>query len=100
MRISDWSSDVCSSDLDEEKASLQGRLKREMRTNTYDPATATITLSRDRVVALSNVSAHYQSLFGNDPTTAELREAYAMKEGTVPDAEHRRALTAVFWWTA
>ena len=25
----------------------------------------------------------------------ELREAYAMKEGTVPDAEHRRAMTGV-----
>src|SRR5690606_18746265 len=69
-------------------------------TNTYDPATGTITLSRDRVAALSNVAAHYESLFGNDPATAELREAYAMKEGTVPDADHRRALTAFFWWTA
>src|SRR5690606_25685071 len=34
------------------------------------------------------------------PYTAELREAYAMKNNTVPDAEHRRALTAFFWWTA
>ena len=42
----------------------------------------------------------YRSLFGNDPATAELREAYAMKNDTVPDAEHRRALTAFFWWTA
>ena len=85
---------------DEEKAALQGRLKGVMRTNTYDPATGTITLSRDRVAALSNVAAHYESLFGNDPATAELREAYAMKEGTIPDADHRRALTAFFWWTA
>jgi nitric oxide reductase subunit B len=46
------------------------------------------------------VAAHYESLFGNDPATAELREAYAMKEGTVPDAAHRRALSAFFWWTA
>ncbi len=85
---------------EEEQAALRGRLKREMRTNTYDPATGTITLSRDRVAALSNVAAHYESLFGNDPATAELREAYAMRENTVPDAGHRRALTAFFWWTA
>ena len=84
----------------EEQGALRGRLQREMRRNTYDPATGTITISRDRLAALSNVAAHYESLFGNDPSTAELREAYAMKEGTVPDAAHRRALSAFFWWTA
>ncbi|TAK39945.1 MAG: nitric-oxide reductase large subunit [Lysobacteraceae bacterium] len=84
----------------EDKAALQGRLQLLMRTNTYDAATGTITLPRDRVAAISNVAAHYESLFGNDPTTSALREAYAMKEGTVPDVAHRRALTAFFWWTA
>ncbi len=84
----------------EEQGMLRGRLQAMMRTNTYDPATGTITLSRDRVAALSNVAAHYESLFSNDPATAELREAYAMKQGTVDTAEHRRALTAFFWWTA
>ncbi len=85
---------------EEQQAALRGRLKAVMRTNTYDAETGTITLPEDRIAALSNVAAHYESLFGNDPTTAELREAYAMKNNTVPDAEHRRALTAFFWWTA
>ena len=40
------------------------------------------------------------SLFGNDPATFELREAYAMKNDTGPDPEHRRVLLAFFWWTA
>jgi nitric oxide reductase subunit B len=84
----------------EEQAALRGRLKEEMRTNTYDPETKTITLGRDRAAALSNVAAHYESLFGNDPATIELREAYAMKQDTVDTPEHRRALTAFFWWTA
>src|SRR6478735_2250623 len=84
----------------EQQATLRGRLKAVMRKNTYDAATGTITLPDDRVAALSNVAAHYESLFGNDPTTAKLREAYAMKNDTVPDATHRRALTAFFWWTA
>ncbi|MBL4953972.1 cbb3-type cytochrome c oxidase subunit I, partial [Neobacillus sp. YIM B02564] len=43
---------------------------------------------------------HYQSLFGNSPATAGLREAYAMKNDTVPDAGHRKVLSAFFWWTA
>lgn len=84
----------------EEQARLRGRLQLVMRTNTYDPANGTITLNRDQVAAVSNVAAHYESLFGNDPATADLREAYAMREGTVPDAGHRRSLTAFFWWTA
>ena len=84
----------------EERAQLQGRLQEMMRANTYDPSTQTVTLSRDRALAISNVAAHYESLFGNDPATAELREAYAMKNDTIPDADHRRALTAFFWWTA
>ncbi|MEO6065155.1 MAG: nitric-oxide reductase large subunit, partial [Lysobacterales bacterium] len=84
----------------EEQARLRGRLQEMMRANTYDPATKTITLTQDRALALSNVAAHYVSLFGNDPATSELREAYAMKVDTVDTLEHRRALTAFFWWTA
>ena len=84
----------------EDQARFRGRLQVLMRTNTYDPATGTITLNRDQVAAISNVAAHYESLFGNDPVTADLREAYAMRNDTVPDATHRRSLTAFFWWTA
>ncbi|HEX2596156.1 MAG TPA: nitric-oxide reductase large subunit [Luteimonas sp.] len=84
----------------EQQAALRGRLQQLMRHNTYDPETRTITLTVDRVMAISNVAAHYESLFGNDPATAELRKAYAMKLGTVDTPEHRRALTAFFWWTA
>ena len=87
--------------LDEEtQAALRGRLRPLMRTNTWDPATKTITLPAERAEAMANVAAHYVSLFGNDPATAELREAYAMRENTVDTLEHRRALTAFFWWTA
>jgi nitric oxide reductase subunit B len=84
----------------ERQAALQGRLRRVMRSNTYDPETATITLPNERAQAIREVSSHYESLFGDDPATAELRENYAMKNGTVPDAEHRRVLSAFFWWTA
>ena len=85
---------------EEQQVTFQARLQTRIRDNTYDPATETITLDGDRAIAIAGVAAHYQSLFGNDPATAELREAYAMKNDTVPNAEHRRALTAFFWWTA
>ena len=85
---------------DEQQGALRGRLEARMRTNTHDPATNTITLSSDRAAAITAVAEHYTSLFGSDDALAPLREAYAMRDGTVPDAEHRRALTAFFWWTA
>ncbi|MEO3429315.1 nitric-oxide reductase large subunit [Pelagibius sp. CAU 1746] len=84
----------------EEQAALQGRLQDRLRENTYAPADGTITVSDDRAAAIAEVSAHYESLFGTDPQTAGLREAYAMKNDTVPDPEHRRLLGAFFWWTA
>ncbi|HEX7038024.1 MAG TPA: nitric-oxide reductase large subunit [Pseudomonadales bacterium] len=84
----------------EQQAGLETRLRGQMRENTYDPETGTITISDERAEAIAAVAQHYQSLFGNDPDTAELREAYAMKNGTVPDPEHRRLMTAFFWWTA
>ena len=82
------------------QARINARIKPEMRTNTYDPATGDITVSNARAEAISQVAQHYMSLFSNDPATAELRETYAMKNNTVPDAEHRRALTAFFFWTS
>ena len=85
---------------EEQRATFQARLETSIRDNTYDSTSETITLDGDRAAVIANVAAHYQSLFGNDPATAELREAYAMMNDTVPDAEHRRALTAFFLWTA
>lgn len=84
----------------EEQAALRGRLEALMRRNTYDPATATITVTDDRASAISRVADHYVGLFGADAATAKLRVTYAMKEHTVAGVENRRALTAFFWWTA
>lgn len=85
---------------EEQQAGLQGRLRGQVRKNTYDPQSGTITLSNDRANAIKTVSAHYQSLFGNDVATRVLRDDYAMKNDTVPDPEHRRVLSAFFWWAA
>ncbi len=84
----------------EQRAALQGRLETRIRENTFDPATRTIVIDADRAAAIETVTAHYTSLFSADPATAELREAYAMKNDTVPSRDGRRALTAFFWWTA
>lgn len=83
-----------------QKAALKARLAAEMRTNTYDTASDTITVSEDRALAISNVANHYVSLFGNDPATQKLREGYAMRNDTVPDLEYRRQLAGFFFWTS
>ena len=83
-----------------EQARLQADLKSLMRTNTHDAARDEIVISERRALALAQVAAHYDSLFSNDPATAALRESYAMKNDTVPDAEHRRAMSSFFFWTS
>jgi len=83
-----------------EQAALEARLKETLRRNTFDEAAGAITINDDRLAAINNVAAHYVSLFSNDPATRDLREAYAMKEDTLPALEHRQAMTAFFWWTA
>ena len=83
-----------------EQAKLQAELKPLIRENSYDAATGRITITGERAQAITQVAAHYESLFSNDPATQALRETYAMRENTVPDLEHRRALVAFFWWTS
>lgn len=82
------------------QAAYAKRVQNLMRPNTYDAVDGTITVDNDRADAMATVAAHYESLFSADPATAGLREAYAMRNDTVPDAEHRRELTAFYWWAA
>jgi nitric oxide reductase subunit B len=83
-----------------DQGALQLRLVEEMRPNRYDPETGAITISDDRAVAIRSIMGHYDSLFGDDPALAKLRETYAMKDGSIAQAEHRRQLCAFFFWTA
>ncbi len=83
-----------------EQARLQADVKPRMRANTFEAARDEIVVSDRRAQAIAQVAAHYASLFSNDPATAKLRESYAIRNNAVPDAEHRRALAAFFFWTA
>jgi nitric oxide reductase large subunit len=40
--------------------------------------------------AIRQVAAHYDGLFGTDPTLAKLREQYAMTEGALPEKASAR----------
>ena len=82
------------------QAGLAARLQSRMRANTYDADSKTVTVSNDRAAAITSVAQHYTALFGDDPALLDLRKAYAMKNGTVTDADNRRALTGFIWWSA
>src|SRR5450830_1570126 len=83
-----------------QQAELSARLKSEMRRNTYDASTGSITLSPERAEAVAQVVAHYVSLFGSDPSLDKLREQYAMNAGSLPDALDLQALPAFLFWSA
>ncbi|QGZ37994.1 nitric oxide reductase NorZ apoprotein [Pseudoduganella flava] len=82
------------------KAALDAKVKEELRRNTYDAATGTITLSTDRAAAVREVAKHYRSLFGADPALDELREQYAMSRGVLPDPADLNALPAFVFWSS
>lgn len=83
-----------------ERGAVEAGLKEEMRRNTYDAATGTVTVSPLRAQAIRQVAAHYVALFGNDASLATLREQYAMTDGTVTERADREALAAFFFWSA
>lgn len=83
-----------------EQAYLETELQGEIRKNTFDSGTKTLTISTDRAQAIEVVAKHFQGVFMNDPAKADLREAYAMPENTVRDPDRMRKLNAFFFWTA
>jgi nitric oxide reductase subunit B len=86
--------------LDEERqAMLRARLKKEIRTNTYQEETGDLILSPIRAEAVEAISKHYAGLFGSDPKLDELRDQYAIPRNTIKDPKRMRALNAFFFWT-
>jgi len=83
-----------------EQARVQAELRPLIRRNTYDATSDRIVISGERAKAIEQAAAHYASLFSADAATHALRESYAMREDTVPDAAHRRAIGAFFFWAS
>jgi nitric oxide reductase subunit B len=84
----------------EDQAYIRQLLASELRRNTFDAATGTMTVSADRAEAMARVAAHYNGLFGGDPSLQSLRENYAMQDLTVGDPARRNLMTSFFFWTS
>jgi nitric oxide reductase subunit B len=79
---------------DEEQAALRARLKRLMRTNTYDASTGIVTFDPVRAGAYEHNVAYYQNLF------AEGRVEYAIPKDFITDTAATRQLASFFFWSA
>jgi nitric oxide reductase subunit B len=78
----------------EQQAQLIGRLAKLMRTNTFDPATRTITVDPLRAEAFRANLAHYSEVFSKGNAD------YAIPAGAVTDETRLRRLSAFFFWSA
>tara|TARA_R110001599_G_scaffold353869_1_gene601194 strand:+ start:534 stop:2870 length:2337 start_codon:yes stop_codon:yes gene_type:complete len=85
----------------EMEAVAKASLIKEMRRNTYDPKTGTITISSDRAQAIEQVESHYLDLYqGGTPEALALRRDYALPiHGTISEKEAQQ-LSAFYFWTA
>ena len=82
----------------EDQAALERRLKEEMRKNTYDEASGTITVSPLRAQAAEHLHGYYKGLFMENPKLDELRAHYAIPKNSIKDEGRMRQMSAFFFW--
>lgn len=83
---------------DETKAVYKVRLQKELRKNTYDEKTGTLTISQVREEAIKDNSFFYTGLFMSDPALKKLREAYSIPENTIKETDRMNKMNAFFFW--
>jgi len=83
---------------DEQKAALKIRLQADVRKNTFDKNTGTITISANRVAAIAHLSEYYKGLFMDNPEFDKLRADYAIPKMAIRDPERMHKMTAFFFW--
>ncbi len=80
------------------KAALQVLLQQDIRLNTYNPETKTLTVSAFRAEAIASNSIFYGGLFTNEPSLAGLRDNYSIPENSLKNPERVRLMNAFFFW--
>ncbi len=78
----------------EQQAALRERLRLTIRSNRYDAASDTLTVSPERARAFRALEGHYTQLF------SEGRREFAIPAGAQRDAKKLHLLTAFFFWSA
>ena len=78
----------------EQQGALKARLKQAMRTNTYDEAANSVSISAARVQAYEANNRYYADMFANG------HEQYAIPKGTLTDPAAAKKMGDFFWWTS
>jgi len=78
----------------EKKAALKARLIQDIKTNTYNENTKTISISAERLDATKSNIAHYTQIF------SEGKAEYAIPKGALTDAKKLEQLNAFLFWTS
>lgn len=78
----------------EKKAALKARLIQDIRTNTYNEAIKTISISEERYNAIKNNTAHFSSIF------SEGNAEYAIQKKALTDSKKLAQLNAFLFWTS
>lgn len=96
--LNEWSTQEFNSDYDkldvENKAALQARLEKIIRTNTYDEVTGKIVIDPIRVEAFEENVKYYSNLFTNG------HQLYAIPKNSVTDPERLRQMSSFFFWSS
>jgi nitric oxide reductase subunit B len=83
---------------EEKQASLKVTLQKDLRKNTYDKLSKTLTVSNLRAEAIKSNSKFYGGLFTDDPALADLRDAYSVPENSLKTEERVRLMNSFFFW--
>ncbi|WP_299248991.1 nitric-oxide reductase large subunit [uncultured Cytophaga sp.] len=78
----------------EKKAALKARLIKDIKTNSFDEKTKTISISAERLKAIKSNTAHYTKIF------SEGKEEYAIPRGALKDEKRLAQLNAFLFWTS
>ena len=102
--LDQWAHERFNSDYDhlsdENKAVLQVDLKKELRTNTYDPGSQTLKVSPVRAKAMEELGRYYTGLFMADSSLDKTREAYAIPVNTIKEQSRMDRMNAFFFWAS
>lgn len=78
----------------ERKAAIKARLINDIKTNTFNVSTNTITISKERLAAIKSNVKHYTSIFSDG------KEEYAIPKGALTDPVKLEQLNAFLFWTS
>ena len=84
----------------EKQAYLRSLLQKDLRTNTYDETTKTVTVSELRAKAIKANMAYYKNLFTDGKELEATRNAYAIPLNTIKSPERMQKMNAFFFWAA